>query len=83
MHSPLALGCAPALLSGEIRWTLPFAAEINRYKGRESIQLVIKDARWSRGESRVDDADFETYRLFCQQQAITPTSNRLLHIANV
>lgn len=48
-----------------------FAAEINRYKGRESVQLVVKDARWSRQESCADDADFETYRQFCRQQDIT------------
>ena len=29
-----------------------FSAEINRYKNRESVQLVLKDVRWAEQRSR-------------------------------
>lgn len=33
---------------------LVFSAEINYFRGRESVQLVVKDIRWSEGPARCD-----------------------------
>lgn len=41
-----------------------FSAEINTYRGNESLQLVVKDVRWAQQEEEVDQAAAEVYRAF-------------------
>lgn len=41
---------------------LVFSAEINYYKGRESVQLVVKDIRWAEGPAACDARALEVYR---------------------
>lgn len=65
-----------------------FSAEINRYKGRESVQLVVKDVRWAEQEERQDGELAGCYRMFCggghltRQQAewLSPTRDDLVAV---
>lgn len=49
-----------------------FSAEINRYRGRQSVQLVLKDAVWSQQEDARDQQDLALYQHFCQGRPISP-----------
>ncbi len=48
-----------------------FSAEINRYKNRESVQLVLKDVRWAEPEERRDTELADCYRSFCGGEALS------------
>ena len=49
-----------------------FSAEINRYRGRQSVQLVLKDAVWSQQEDAQDQQSMELYQTFCQGRLTDP-----------
>ncbi len=49
-----------------------FSAEINRYRGRQSVQLVLKDAVWSQREDAQDQQSMELYQTFCQGRLTDP-----------
>lgn len=51
---------------------IAFSAEINRYRGRESIQLVIRDIRWAENEEQCDRRSFEEYGRFADGEPLTP-----------
>ena len=49
-----------------------FSVEINRYRGRESVQLVLRDLLWSGEEDRADRDFWEVYRIFQEGGALEP-----------
>lgn len=51
-----------------------FSAEINRYRGRQSVQLVLKDAVWSQEEDQRDRQSTELYQTFCRGELKDPAS---------
>ena len=65
-----------------------FSAEINRYKNRENVQLVIKDVRWAEQEEARDDEFAGCYRTFCgggtlsreQAEWLSPTRDDLVAV---
>ena len=67
---------------------IAFSAEINRYKNRESVQLVLKDVRWAEQEQRQDGELAGCYRHFragdrlsCRQaEMLSPTREDLVAV---
>ncbi len=65
-----------------------FSAEINSYRGRNSVQLVIKDLKWSEKEETFDADSFAAYLAFasnrdisCEMAAhLSPTKNELVAV---
>lgn len=55
-----------------------FSAEINTYRDNQSVQLVIKDIRWSEGEEAGDEAAWAVYEAFCRGEALTQEEAQLL-----
>lgn len=49
-----------------------FTAEINHYRGRQSVQLVCKDMAWSQQEQLQDRQQLDYYRQFCRGEPIPP-----------
>ncbi len=45
---------------------LVFSAEINYFRGRESVQLVVKDIRWAEGPAACDACALEVYQRFTE-----------------
>ncbi|HJA37323.1 MAG TPA: single-stranded-DNA-specific exonuclease RecJ [Firmicutes bacterium] len=66
----MASGSCPFVCGDEV--DAAFAAEINSYRGRESVQLVLKDLAWSEQEDRRDQAMDQVYGAFCRGEAIEP-----------
>ncbi|MEA4920752.1 MAG: single-stranded-DNA-specific exonuclease RecJ [Clostridiaceae bacterium] len=50
---------------------LVFSAELSYYKGRENVQLIIKDIKWSSGPSHCDKCSLEVYKRFFQGEQVT------------
>lgn len=48
-----------------------FSPEVNVYRGASSVQLVIKDVRWSQEEEQADRAAFAQYTAFVQGQPLS------------
>ena len=65
-----------------------FSAEINHYKGNQSVQLVIRDVKWAAGEERADQdtlalcARFREGAELGQEEAalLTPTRDELVAV---
>lgn len=65
-----------------------FSAEINTYRGSESVQLVVKDVKWARCEEEDDGASLALYQAFCrgetldrhEAQLLTPTRDELVAV---
>ena len=65
-----------------------FSAEINKYRGRNSVQLVIKDLKWSEKEEMLDADSFAAYLSFANGADISndaafhlsPTKNELVAV---
>ena len=55
-----------------------FAAEINTYKGRQNIQLIVKDIRWAEKEQAGDEAALALYRQFAKSGHISDAEARVL-----
>ncbi len=55
-----------------------FSAEINSYRGSESIQLVIKDVRWARSEERADLEAGSVYSRFSAGETLSQEEAALL-----
>jgi len=55
-----------------------FSAEINQYKGNESVQLVVKDVRWAESEELADEGAYRTYRSFVNGETLTWEQARFL-----
>ncbi len=55
-----------------------FSAEINHYRGRESVQLILKDIRWNGQEDAQDARYEELYQAFRQGEEVTPDQAKLL-----
>jgi single-stranded-DNA-specific exonuclease len=55
-----------------------FSAEINSYRGNESVQLVIKDVKWAEGEEAADREAWETWRVFRKGEDISKEQAALL-----
>lgn len=49
-----------------------FSAEINHYRGRQNVQLVCKDVRWSQQQLLEDRQQLDYYRQFRQGAPIPP-----------
>ncbi|MBQ7625205.1 MAG: single-stranded-DNA-specific exonuclease RecJ [Clostridia bacterium] len=49
-----------------------FSAEINNYRGRDSVQLVVKDLKWSESEEKSDSESYSAYLDFISGKEITP-----------
>ena len=47
-----------------------FAPEINTYRGNSTVQMVIRDLRWSEEEQRRDDTYQAYYDAFCRGDAL-------------
>ena len=54
------------------RLDMVFSAEINTYKGRDSVQLVIKDLKWSDSEEIADADSYSAYLDFKAGKDISP-----------
>ncbi len=57
---------------------LVFSAEMNRYRGAETVQLVAKDVRWARREQEADQTAIESYQRFFGGQSISQEEAQLL-----
>jgi len=65
-----------------------FSAEINSYRGNESVQLVVKDIRWAEGERSADKEAWETWKAFRaggtigreQAALLSPTRDELVAV---
>ncbi len=65
-----------------------FSAEINKYRGRNSVQLVIKDLKWSEKEEMLDADSFAAYlALYAEREIssemafhLSPTKNELVAV---
>lgn len=57
---------------------LVFAAEINTYRGMESVQLVVKDVRWAESEEAADLSSFDVYRMWQNGENLTSAQARML-----
>ncbi len=55
-----------------------FSAEINEYKNKQSVQLIVKDIRWSTEENSADTAALEMYAAFRGGENITDEQARIL-----
>ena len=47
-----------------------FAPEINTYRGNSTVQMVIRDVRWSEEEQQRDDASQACYDAFCRGEGL-------------
>lgn len=54
------------------RLDIAFSAEINRFRGRESVQLVIRDIRWAEDEEQCDRRCMEEYDRFAEGHSLAP-----------
>ncbi len=57
---------------------LAFSAEVNYFKGAESVQLVIKEIRWGNTCREKDAKAYEAYRVFTEGNAIDKDCARAL-----
>ncbi len=48
-----------------------FAPEINTYRGHSTVQMVIRDVRWSEEEQARDDASQACYDAFCRGDVLS------------
>ena len=48
-----------------------FSPEINTYRGTSTVQLVIRDLRWSAEEQQRDDAAEACYQAFCRGEQLS------------
>ncbi|MBQ2691771.1 MAG: single-stranded-DNA-specific exonuclease RecJ [Clostridia bacterium] len=47
-----------------------FSAEVNYFRGRESVQLVVKDIKWSQAAERCDECSFDIYERFVSGEKV-------------
>ena len=57
---------------------LVFSAEINSYRGNESVQLVIRDVKWAEREEQGDESAMALYQSFCRGDTLEPQQAQLL-----
>ena len=65
-----------------------FSAEINSYKGRDSVQLIVRDIRWAESEQACDRKMLSLYERFCAGEsldkeeaiALSPTKDNIIAV---
>ncbi|MBE6993135.1 MAG: single-stranded-DNA-specific exonuclease RecJ [Ruminococcaceae bacterium] len=60
--------CCPFVVGDQV--DLVFSAEVNVFRGRESVQLVIKDLHWSGRSESCDNSSQQIYERFTAGEAL-------------